>query len=159
MEEYPLTMKMASCGVIALLSQFVIDVINAMAVWLIVMMSVIILDLVASLRKHAIMHDEEIHFSKGMRNTIGKIVLYFAWVVCASVLGVAYDNLDIVRMSVTFVIIIEGCSIINNILKPKGLSINLAKILLAWLVKVLKADKEMLSDCIEKDTNTTRQQQ
>ena len=58
-------------------------------------------------------------------------------------------NIDV--YSCLFVCFIELCSIISNILKPKGYNFNLLKALGLFGKKVLDVEKEDMSEIITKD--------
>lgn len=58
-------------------------------------------------------------------------------------------NIDI--YSCLFVCLIEFCSIISNILKPKGYDFNILKALGIFCKKVFNVDKEDVSEIITKD--------
>ena len=47
--------------------------------------------------------------------------------------------------------LIEGCSIVGNILKPKGININVIGALGVFGKKVFKVDKEDVKEIIEKE--------
>ena len=69
---------------------------------------------------------EEVRFSRAVRNTMGKMVTYFAFVCMVCMICVASgEKYQIDIWSCLLVCFIEGCSIIGNILKPKGINFNL----------------------------------
>ena len=73
--------------------------------------------------------NEEVRFSSACRRTIGKLLTYFMFVVMVAVIDVAaHGGGTIDKYACLLVCLIEGCSIINNILKPKGLSVDLNKL-------------------------------
>lgn len=97
--------------------------------WLLVMILVIFADLVSAIRKHYLLGDEKIRFSKGVRDTMGKVVTYFAFVVAVVMIEVASgDAYDIDKWACLLICSIEGVSIINNILKPHGLEVSVEAI-------------------------------
>lgn len=131
---------------------FISESLSHMIPWLIVSMVVILTDLAFGVRKCLLM-GEEVRFSRAIRETMGKIVTYFAFVCMVCMITVAADigfKLDI--YSCLLVCFIELCSIISNILKPKGISINIIGALRLFFKKVAHVDD--ISDIIEKDVNT-----
>lgn len=95
--------------------------------WLIVAASVILCDLVVGIRKSLLMN-EEVRFSSACRRTLGKMCSYFMFVIMVAVIDVAaHGGETIDKYACLLVCFIEGCSIINNILKPKGISLDLNK--------------------------------
>lgn len=116
--------------------------------WLIVAACVILCDLVVGIRKSLLMN-EEVRFSSACRRTLGKMVSYFMFVIMVAVIDVASHGGGIIdKYACLLVCFIEGCSIINNILKPKGLSIDLNKLFNAIVGKKFGVD---VKDVIKED--------
>lgn len=108
---------------------FLAESIGHIIPWLIVTACVILCDLVVGLRK-SIMMGEEVRFSSACRRTLGKCVSYFMFVVMVAVIDVAaHGGSTIDKWACLLVCFIEGCSIINNILKPKGMSLDIKKLI------------------------------
>jgi hypothetical protein len=108
---------------------FLAESIGHIIPWLIVAFCVILCDLVVGLRK-SIMMGEEVRFSSACRRTLGKCVSYFMFVVMVAVIDVAaHGGETIDKYACLLVCFIEGCSIINNILKPKGMSLDIKKLI------------------------------
>lgn len=121
--------------------------------WLMVTFAVILCDLAFGLRCSLLM-GEKVRFSSAARRTMGKMVTYFAFVimVCMISVATAADNkIDI--YACLLVCFIEGCSIFNNLLKPKGYNLDFAKAVGIFGKRVLKVDKEDLEDVISKKNN------
>ncbi|MBT9874144.1 hypothetical protein GPL06_15260 [Bacteroides salyersiae] len=132
---------------------FVIDSLQLMVPWLIAMFCVIICDLVTGVRKSLLLK-EHVRLSRAWRATMGKMVTYFSFVVMVVMVNkAAGDNLHIDTYACLFVCFIEGCSIISNILKPKGYNINLAAAIALFSKKVFSVDKEDVKDVINKEKN------
>lgn len=137
-------------GFASIASAFIIESLQHMIPWLVVACAVILCDLVTGIRKSALM-GEEIRFSRALRATMGKTVTYFAFVVMVCMISVAAGNgwkIDV--YSCLLVCLIEGVSIMGNILKPKGYSIDLNKALNIFGKKALKIE-DNISDCIKKE--------
>ena len=138
-------------GFAVIASSFIIQSLEHMIPWLIVSFSVIICDLVFGVRKSLLMN-EEVRFSGAIRRTMGKMVTYFAFVCMVVMINIASgDKWNIDIYSCLFVCFIEFCSIISNILKPKGYDFNVLKALGIFCKKVFNVDKEDVSEIITKD--------
>ena len=106
-------------------SAFITQTLSHMIPWLMVSAAVILCDLAFGVRKSLIM-GEEVRFSRAVRNTMGKMVTYFAFVCMVCMMCVASgEQYGIDKWACLLVCFIEGCSIIGNILKPKGINFNL----------------------------------
>lgn len=138
-------------GFAMIASSFIIQSLEHMIPWLIVSFSVIICDLAFGVRKSLLMN-EEVRFSGAIRRTMGKMVTYFAFVCMVVMINIASgDKWNIDIYSCLFVCFIEFCSIISNILKPKGYDFNVLKALGIFCKKVFNVDKEDVSEIITKD--------
>ena len=106
-------------------SAFITQTLEHMIPWLMVSAAVILCDLAFGVRKSLII-GEEVRFSRAVRNTMGKMVTYFAFVCMVCMICVASgQRYQIDVWACLLVCFIEGCSIIGNILKPKGINFNL----------------------------------
>ena len=93
--------------------------------WLTAMTLVVLVDLLTGLRK-CWMLGIDIRWSKGYRATLSKLVCYWAFACCAVMVQEACNNAyNIAMWACLSVIAIEGISIVGNILKPHGYTINL----------------------------------
>ena len=138
-------------GFAMIASCFIVQSLEHMIPWLIESFAVIICDLAFGVRKSLLMN-EEVRFSGAIRRTMGKMVTYFAFVCMVVMINIASGgkwNIDI--YSCLFVCFIEFCSIISNILKPKGYDFNILKALGIFCKKVFNVDKEDVSEIITKD--------
>lgn len=108
---------------------FIQNSIHMMIPWLIVMFVVIITDLISGIRK-SIKLGVEVSPSTAFRETMGKIVTYFSWVIMVCLVDVAMGgNATASKWGCLLVIAIEGGSIVSNILKPYGVEISMKGIL------------------------------
>lgn len=138
-------------GFAVIASSFIMQSLEHMIPWLIVSFSVIICDLAFGVRKSLLMN-EEVRFSGAIRRTMGKMVTYFAFVCMVVMINIASgDKWNIDIYSCLFVCFIEFCSIISNILKPKGYDFNILKALGVFCKKVFNVNKEDVSEIITKD--------
>lgn len=138
-------------GFAVIASSFIMQSLEHMIPWLIVSFSVIICDLAFGVRKSLLMN-EEVRFSGAIRRTMGKMVTYFAFVCMVVMINIASgDKWNIDIYSCLFVCFIEFCSIVSNILKPKGYDFDVLKALGIFCKKVFNVDKEDVSEIITKD--------
>lgn len=130
---------------------FMVESLAEMMPWLVVMFSVIICDLITGCRRSFIM-GEEVRFSRAFRATMGKMVTYFSFVLMVVFIEkAAGGEYSIDKWSILFICFIEFCSIISNILKPKGYDINVIGLLSVLGKKAFNIDKEDTKDVITKD--------
>ena len=121
--------------------------------WLIVTCAVIVCDLCFGLRKSLCL-GEEIRISKAIRRTMGKMVTYFSFVCMVCMMSVAAGtDYGIEKWSCLLVCFIEFCSILSNILKPKGYSLNVKMLASVLLGKALHTDNKEFENIIEKESN------
>lgn len=119
-------------GFAAIASQFISESIGHMIPWLLVAGAVILCDLV-------------------LRRTMGKCVTYFAFIVMVAMIDVAAGGgRQIDKYACLLVCLIEGISIIGNLLKPKGYNVNVIKAI-ALLFKN-KWGIDGVEDAIEKES-------
>lgn len=139
-------------GFAMIASSFIIESLEHMIPWLVATAAVVICDLFFGIRK-AFLMNEEIRFSRAIRRTMGKMVTYFAFVCMVVMVDIASSiNFRIDVWSCLLVCFIEFCSILSNILKPKGLEINVIKALALFCSKTIKVDKEDVEEVITKET-------
>lgn len=130
---------------------FLQESIGHMIPWLVVTFCVILCDLVVGIRKSLIL-GEEVRFSTACRRSIGKTVSYYTFVVMAAVIDVAANGGGMIdKWACLMVCFIEGCSIISNILKPKGYNINLVKMIAVIFSKKFDVAKQDVEEIIEKE--------
>ena len=136
--------------VFSVVGGFVLESIEAMLPWLIVMFSVVICDLITGCRK-VILMSNDFRFSKALRDTMGKLVTYFSFVVMVVFIDRAtVGQYEIAKYAILLVCFIEGCSIISNLLKPKGYNFNIIAAL-SVLGKKVGIDKEDTKEIITKE--------
>lgn len=138
-------------GYAAIFATFLQESIGHIIPWMIVSFFVIVCDLVVGIRKSLLM-GEEVRFSSACRRSIGKTVSYFTFVIMVSVIDVAaHGGGTIDKWACLLVCFIEGCSIIGNILKPKGISFNLINAIAILCNKVFSVGKDEVKEVLEKD--------
>lgn len=94
--------------------------IKTMIPWMMAMFAVIVCDLLAGVRK-SLKLGIHVSPSRAVRETLGKMVTYFAWVLAVCMVDVAVSHsISISKWGCLLVCLIEGISIIGNFLKPHG---------------------------------------
>ncbi|MCD7721233.1 MAG: hypothetical protein LUI09_03290 [Prevotellaceae bacterium] len=112
-------------GVIA--AAFLRESVAEMIPWLITMFAAILCDLVSALRRCRLT-GEEVRISRAVRNTMGKTVTYTSFTLLVCMVEVACDkSMHLDRWACLIVILVEICSVISNLLKPKGYDIDIAR--------------------------------
>ncbi len=140
-------------GFSALGAAFVQESIGHMIPWLIVTFAVIICDLVCGIRKSICM-GEEIRFSKAIRRTMGKMVTYFSFVVMICMVDVASGGGRVIdKWACLTVCVIEGCSIISNILATKGIKVNVINAMIVFFHRVFSVNKEDVKEVFEHESD------
>lgn len=138
-------------GYSVMLAAFLDESIGHILPWMIVSFFVILCDLVVGIRKSLLM-GEEVRFSSACRRSLGKTVSYFTFVIMMSVIDVAaHGNGEIDKWACLLVCFIEFTSIISNILKPKGINLNLIELVAFAISKKLDVKKDEIKDIIKGD--------
>lgn len=143
-------------GFSAIFSAIFVDALEPLTNWLLAMTFVIIADLASAIHKHYKMQDEPIRFSKGVRDTMGKFVTYYSFVVAFVMIDIASGHgYHIDKWACLTVCGIEAFSIANNLLKPHGLQLSLQ-----GLMRVLGKKVDIDTDeIVKKDENIEERQQ
>lgn len=131
---------------------FLQNSIAVMIPWLITMSTVVLADLVAGVRK-AMKMGVHVSFSRAIRDTMGKLVVYVAFVFMVSMIDTASNKeFSVAKWSCLLVCLIEGCSVISNILKPHGIDISLKTLLELFIQRVFHINHNDSAEFI-KSTN------
>jgi phage-related holin len=130
---------------------FMVNSLAEILIWLLVMFSVVVCDLIAGSRRCLLM-GEKWGFSTAWRRTFGKMVTYFSFVLMVVFIERAVDgNYGIDKWSILFICFLEGCSILSNIMKPKGYNVNITAFISLFAKKIFNIDKEDSKELIIKD--------
>lgn len=125
----------ASGFVIPTAFAFLQEALLIMVPWIITMFFVVMADLAAGIWKSYKL-GIELRFSRGLRETMGKLLVYFAFVCMIACINVAYaGDFQFAKWAAGIIISIEFGSIIANFLKPHGINISLSAIIKAILQK------------------------
>jgi hypothetical protein len=142
-----------------LMGGFVADALDKIIIWLIVMFSVVICDLIAWTRM-ALLTGVPVRFSRSWRYTFGKMITYFSLVVMFVFIDQATGNTyNIARWAILFVCGIEAFSIFRHILKTKGYDIDLSVIISVLLKKLFKIEMVDSSGIITKKNRNNETEQ
>lgn len=130
-------MIMATCGASTLFSTaYLGDSINTMAPWLIALTLVVLTDLIAGCRK-SLQLGVHVSVSTAARETMGKLVVYWAFVLMVASIEVATGHkYNIAMWGCLLICAFEGLSIVGNILKPMGVDLSLGNIISVTLQRV-----------------------
>ena len=144
---------LVNSGFGAIFGAIFVDALEPLVNWLLVMTFIIIADLASGIRKHYLLRDEPIRFSKGVRDTMGKFVTYCSFVIAFVMIDIASGHdYHIDRWACLAVCGIESVSIANNILKPHGLQLSLSGIMRV-LGKKVEIDTDEIIEQDETDVN------
>lgn len=117
--------------------------VEVMVPWMIVMTSVILADLAAGVRK-SIKLGVKVSPSTAFRETVGKWIVYMAYVLAVSMIDVKAEwGMYFAKWACLAAIIFEGGSIVSNLLRPHGIIVTPLSVV-KWLIK-----KTPLSDADE----------
>lgn len=156
-------MKMSNAAVIVasgfltpLAMAFLRNSIQVMLPWTMAFVAVVMADLAAGIYKSKRM-GVEVRTSKAWRETMGKIIVYFAFVLAVAMVDVASGGgMGIAKFCCLFICGIEGCSIVSNLLKPHGISVSLYGIIKTLLKRTpLGVTDEEAEEIIKKNAKKT----
>lgn len=132
-------------------SAFIMESLQHMIPWIIVSFFVIMADLAFGVRKSFLL-GEKVRFSRAIRATMGKMTTYFAFVCAVCMINVASGKgWDIDVYACLLVCFIELCSIIGNILKPKGIRIDMLGAARVFVKKATNVDDEDVKCILKED--------
>lgn len=102
---------------------FLQDTFKTMLPWIMVMLAVVTCDLIAGIRK-SLKLGVHVSWSMAFRETMGKMVVYVAFVLMVAMIDAASEHsFNIAMWGCLFICALEGGSIVSNILKPYGIDI------------------------------------
>lgn len=115
---------------------FLQDTFKTMIPWIMVMLAVVLCDLIAGIRK-SMKLGVHISWSMAFRETMGKMVVYVAFVLMVAMIDAASEHsFNVALWGCLFICALEGGSIISNILKPYGIDITPKSIVKVFSMKV-----------------------
>lgn len=128
---------------------FLHDTFRTMLPWIMVMLSVVLCDLIAGIRK-SLKLGIHVSWSMAFRETMGKMITYVAFVLMVAMIDAASGhNYNVATWGCLFICALEGGSILSNILKPYGIDITPKGIVLFFSSRLLHtsdAESSMLVD-------------
>jgi hypothetical protein len=144
-------MKKGGGGIMAAAGSFMLASLEQMVPWLIVMLAVIVCDLITGCRK-SLLAGERVRPSRAFRETMGKCVTYFSFVITMVLIDEASGGgWSIDKWTILLICFIEVCSIVSNILKPMGYRLNAAALLALGLKRLTGETKELIVKEEEKE--------
>lgn len=121
---------------------FLQDAFKTMVPWIMVMLAVVACDLIAGIRK-SLKLGVHISWSMAVRETMGKMVVYVAFVMMVAMIDAASGHsFRIAMWGCLLVCALEGGSILSNMLKPYGVDITPGAILKFFMMKVTKSSDD-----------------
>lgn len=145
------TLQTIPGGFSIIVSNFIASSLEEIIPWLITSAAVVLCDLVCGLRKSYLM-GERVRFSSAIRRTMGKMVTYFAFVVMVVMVNIASGHewrIDV--YACLLVCFIEFCSVISNILRPKGIELDVIAAIGLFCHRLWHIDKEDVRDVLRED--------
>lgn len=134
----PHTVTMTAAGVFTpVATMFLQDSLRTMMPWLMVMLAVVACDLAAGLRK-SLKLGVHISWSMAFRETMGKMVVYVAFVMMVAMIdSAAKHSFRIAMWGSLLICAIEGGSIVSNMLKPHGIELSTKAIMRLFVSKAM----------------------
>lgn len=149
MNEVRTIIEQSSAGILTSMAAiFLQDAVQTMLPWLFTMIAVIICDLAFGVRK-SMKLGIHISPSRALRATMSKMVTYVAWVMAVAMIDCAEGHsLNITTWACLLVCLIEGMSIIGNMLKPYGYDLSVKSCVVFFLSLIFRQDKEQLEGLV-----------
>lgn len=145
-----------SAGFAATASAFVVESLSLIMPWLMVMGALILCDLIAGIAKALKLH-ERVRFSRAWRDTLAKTCTYFAWVVVACWVQIASGGeVNYAKGACLLVVGIEAVSIVSNILKWHGYTLDFGMIVGYIIGRLTHAAPHELDGVIRPDRDAAK---
>lgn len=157
----PQMLILVASGVLTPLAMlFLQDTVKTMLPWVMAMFAVITCDLIAGIRK-SLKLGVHVSWSLAFRETMGKMVVYFATVLMVAMIDAASEHsFKIAMWGSLFICALEGGSIVSNLLKPYGVELSVRGILRMfvsrWSGNDLR-DSDLVMDDEKKEEITRRE--
>lgn len=147
--------QVASGVIIPILIAFLGETMILMVPWFIAMFTTVMADLAAGLWKSYKLKIP-IRISRACRETMGKMIVYFAFILMACCINVASNgDFNWAKWLSLLIIILEVGSMVSNFLKPHGINMSLSAFIKAILTHSAlpfsceNADELMVKESIE----------
>lgn len=146
-------LMMGVCGASTVVTtSYIGDGINTMLPWLVALTAVVLADLAAGCRK-SLKLGVHVSISTAARETMGKLVVYWSFVLMVASIEVATGHkYSIAMWGCLLICAFEGLSVVGNILKPMGIDISLASVLEIALQRGLGLSKQEADDVTKKES-------
>lgn len=144
------TVQVSGAGYVSGLSLLIQNSIEGMSVWLFVMFWVIIADLATASYKVYKDDTKEFRVSKAIRDTLAKMVVYYAVVVAAVFTAESLKMPEISYWACALIFLAEGLSIVGNLLKAHGYELD-TKSVVKLIVSKAKMPEGIIKPCDHAD--------
>ena len=144
---------MGVCGASSIITtKYIGDGINTMLPWLVALTAVVLADLAAGCRK-SIKLGVHVSTTTAFRETMGKLVVYWSFVLMVASIEVATGHkYSIAMWGCLFVSALDALSVVGIILKPIGIDLSLANIIDVALQRGLGLSKQQADDVAKGET-------
>ena len=147
----PLIVYISSAVVTPIALGFLQESVTIMVPWIIVMVAIVICDLIAGIRK-SLKLGVHVSPSTAVRETMGKLLVYCAFVIVVSMLNVASGGgLDIAKWCCLAICALEIGSIFSNILRPYGINVSPRGLLKLIIAKATDSTIEEMDEVVKRD--------
>ena len=146
-------LMMGVCGASTVVTtSYIGDGINTMLPWLVALTAVVLADLAAGCRK-SLKLGVHVSISTAARETMGKLVVYWSFVLMVASIEVATGHkYSIAMWGCLLICAFEGLSVVGNILKPMGIDISLASVLEIALQRGLGLSKQEADEVTKEES-------
>lgn len=146
----PAIVYLASAVNTSIAVAFISDAVTMMIPWLIAMVSIVLCDLIAGIRK-SIKLGVHVSPSTAIRETFGKLLVYCGFVYTVCIVDVAEGgDLNIAKWCCLIISALEIGSILSNILRPHGIDISLKGLLKLIGAKITNSTMEEMDEVVKK---------
>lgn len=129
---------------------FMHEAVTIMIPWLIVMVSIVLCDLIAGIRK-SIKLGVHVSPSTAIRETMGKLLVYCGFVYTVCIVDVAEGGeLNIAKWCCLIICALEIGSIFSNIFRPYGIDISLKGLIKLIGAKITNSTMEEMDEVVKK---------
>lgn len=130
---------------------FLQDAFKTMVPWIMVMLAVVACDLIAGIRK-SLKLGVHVSLSMAARETMGKMVVYVAFVMMVAMIDAASNHsFRIAMWGCLLVCALEGGSIVSNMLKPYGIDISMKSIIKFFTMKVTNSSEDEADELVNNE--------
>ena len=149
-DELKLGEAVGSASLMTIASNYLVVAMQESIIWLLCMLALVLCDFIVG-SIHSLREGINYRFSKAVRRTLGKIVVYFSVVLVAVLFEVATNyEFDIDKWVILIVAIVEASSILGHILAMRGYSLNWLKLVKLIARKKYEVAEDEIKNIVEK---------